>query len=133
MHIRNYLDGTFETDADFLTANMQEKLAKAIAAPRIAEADAVSTAKEYAAAQALPDLPDVLYQPSERFGENTKLVVYSLEEERMAYLISDPKINRYELGTGRSAILCEVAAKVYVDAVTGEALENRYMTIKSVS
>ena len=133
MHIRNYLDGTFETDADFLTADMQEKLAKAIAAPRIAEADAVSTAKEYAASLALPDLPDVLYQPSERFGEKPQLLVYSLEEERMAYLISDPQINRYELGTGRSAILCEVAAKVYVDAVTGEALENRYMTIKSVS
>ena len=133
MHIRHYLDGTFETDADFLTADIQEKLDTAIAAPRIAEADAVRTAQAYAAALPLPDLPDVLYQPSERFGEKPQLLVYSLEEERLAYLIPDPQINRYELGTGMSAILCEVAAKVYVDAVTGEALENRFLNVKSVS
>ena len=133
LRIRQYYDGTFETDADFLTADMQEKLAEAVAAPRIAEADAVSTGKEYAAAQALPDLPSVLYQPSERFGEKPQLLVYSLEEGRLAYRVSDPLTNHYEIGTGQSRILCETAADVYVDAVTGDVLENRFMVIKYVS
>ena len=69
LHVRQYLDGTFETDADFLTADMQENLTEAVAAPRIEESDVVSAAREYAASLALPDLPSVLYQPSERFGE----------------------------------------------------------------
>lgn len=133
LHIQQYYDGTFEDDGAFLTADMQEKLAEAVAAPRIAEADAVSAAKEYAAAQALPDLPAECYQPSEQFGENPKLLVYSLEEGRLAYQISDPQCNRYELGTEQSRILCEAAADVYVDAVTGEVLENRFRMIKSVS
>ena len=133
MRIRQYDDGAFETDAEFLTADMQEKLAEAVAAPQIAEADAVSAAKEYAASLALPDLPSVLYQPSEQFGEKPKLLVYSLEEGRLAYQISDPQCNRYELGTGQNKILCEAAANVYVDAVTGEVLENRFTVIKSVS
>lgn len=47
--------------------------------------------------------------------------------------ISDPQMNRYVLGTGQSAILCGVAAKVYVDAVTGAVLENRFVTEKSIS
>lgn len=125
--IQQYYDGTFETDAEFLTAGIHEKLTAAIASPCIAEADAVSTAQTYAASLTLPDLPSVLYQPSERFGEQPVLLVYSVEDSRLAYRISDPQCNRYELGTGMSAILCEVAANVYVDAVTGEALENRYM------
>lgn len=132
IHIQQYYDGRFETEVDFLTADIQEKLDTAIAAPRIAEADAVRTAQAYAAALPLPDLPDVLYQPSERFGEQPVLLVYSVEESRLAYRISDPQCNRYELGTEQSAVLCEAAANVYVDAVTGEALENRYMVIKSV-
>ena len=132
IYIQQYYDGTFETEADFLTAGIQEKLA-AIAAPCIAEADAVSTAQTYAASLALPDLPSVLYQPSERFGEQPVLLVYSVEESRLAYRISDPQCNRYELGTEQSAVLCEAAANVYVDVVTGEALENRFLIVKSIS
>lgn len=30
-------------------------------------------------------------------------------------------------------MLCEAAANVYVDAVTGEALENRFLIVKSIS
>ena len=133
MQFRQYYDGNFGTNTEFLKADMQEKLVEAVAAPRIAEAEAVSTAKEYAAAQALPNLPSDLYQPSERFGEKPQLLVYSLEEGRLAYRVTDPQCNRYELGIGQSKMLCDVAADVYVDAVTGEVLENRFMVIKSVS
>lgn len=57
---------------------MQGKLSEALAAPHIKEVDAVSAVREYAASLSLPDLPPELYHPSELFGENTKLVVYSL-------------------------------------------------------
>lgn len=133
LHIQQYYDGRFETNADFLTADMQEKLTEAVAAPRIAEADAVSAAREYAASLDLPDLPSVRYQPSERFGEKTALLVYSLAEGRLAYRVTDPLGNCYELGTGQSAVLCAAAADVYVDAVTGAVLENRFITTRSVS
>lgn len=133
LHIQQYYDGRFETNADFLTANMQNKLAESVAAPRIAESDAVSAAREYAASLALPDLPSVHYQPSERFGEKTALLVYSLTEGRLAYRVTDPLSNRFELGAGQSKILCGAAADIYVDAVTGEVLENRFMITKSVS
>ena len=133
MHIRQYYDGRFETDADFLTPGIQEKLAEAAAAPRIAQADAVSTARAYAASLEIPDLPGTLYQPSERFGEAPVLLVYSPEEGKLAYRVSDPLFNGYTLGTGQSKILCGAAADVYVDAATGEVLENRFMTTKSVS
>ena len=133
LHIQQYYDGRFETNADFLTADMQEKLTEAVDAPRIAEADAVSAAREYAASLDLPDLPSVRYQPSERFGEKTALLVYSLAEGRLAYRVTDLLGNCYELGTGQSAVLCAAAADVYVDAVTGAVLENRFITTRSVS
>ena len=44
-----------------------------------------------------------------------------------------PQMNRYVLGTGRSAVLCGAAANVFVDAVSGTVLENRFATEKSIS
>ena len=83
------MTGALKMNADFLTANKQGKLSEALAAPRIKEADVVSAAKEYAASLSLPDLPPELYHPSELFGENTKLVVYSLSKDvwRIIFLI----------------------------------------------
>lgn len=50
------------------------------------------------------------------------------EQGRLAYQISDPQMNRYVLGTGRNAVLCGAAANVFVDAVSGTVLENRFVT-----
>lgn len=118
----------YELDAVFLTADFVEKLAAIDTSEVISKQAAIETARAYAAEMKLPTETGT-YQPSDRFGEETFLVYYSVEDACLAYQAPDPGANIYSV----NALLYSVRANVFVDAKTGEVLENRYDERMSVA
>jgi len=121
-------NGRYELEASFLTDDFIEKLAAIDTAKVISKKKAIETAKEYASEMKLATKTGK-YQPSERFGENTDLVYFSVENARLAYQVSDPLSNFYSV----SNTFFTVRANVFVDAKTGEVLENRYDELISIA
>ena len=57
---------------------------------------------------------------------------YSVEDDRIAYKVHDSYGNRFSFGSG-FATLYDVKANVFVDARTGDVLENRYDQLVSIA
>ena len=65
------------------------------------------------------------YEPSDRFGEETVLMYYSVLDDCLAYKVHDSYGNHFSIGGGFATVY-DVKANVFVDARTGDILENRY-------
>lgn len=116
--------GRYELNAPFLTGAFLDKLAAIDTTGVIPKQEAINTAKAYASEMPLPT-ESGKYEPSGRFGVETVLMYYSVEDDCLAYRVHDSYGNHFSIGGGFSTIY-DVKANVFVDARTGDVLENRY-------
>ncbi|MBQ6042224.1 MAG: leucine-rich repeat protein [Oscillospiraceae bacterium] len=123
--------GRYVLNADFLTSAFLEKLTAIDITGVISKQEAIDTAKAYASEMPLPTETGK-YVPSASFGEETVLMYYAVEENCLAYKVHDSYGNRYSLGGGFTT-LYDVKANVFVNARTGDVLENRYDQLISIS
>jgi hypothetical protein len=58
---------------------------------------------------------------------------YAVEDSRLAYKVQDLGCNRIVIRDGVGATMYDISANVFVDAKTGEILENRYDQLVSIT
>lgn len=124
--------GRYELNADFLTSAFIEKLTAIDTAGIISKQEATDIAKAYASEMPLATETGK-YKPSDHFGEETVLIYYSVEDNCLAYKVHDSYGNHFSVGSGLEMTLYDVKANVFVDAKTGEVLENRYDELISIT
>lgn len=124
--------GRYELKADFLTSAFIEKLTAIDTTGMISKQEAIEAAKAYASEMPLATETGK-YEPSARFGEDTVLMYYAVEDNRLAYKVQDLGSNRIVIRDGVGATMYDISANVFVDAKTGKILENRYDQLISIT
>ena len=120
--------GRYELNAYFLTSDFIEKLAAIDTTGLISEQEAIDAAKAYASELKLATETGK-YQPSERFGEEIVLMYYNVEDACLAFKVQDTLANHF----GSSYTYHSVWANVFVNAKTGNVLENRFREMVAIS
>ncbi len=124
--------GRYEMNADFLTSDFMEKLTAIDTTGMISQQEAIDAAKAYASEMPLATKTGK-YVPSDRFGKETVLMYYAVEENLLAYKVQDLGCNRIIIGEGAGLTMYDLTANVFVNAKTGEILENRYDKLISIT
>ena len=140
--VNMYDDGTSTVMADFINEDFMRKLEELSLNPLQTKEEAILIAKEYADGLDIPNdkendtvlLEFGTFSPSENFGENISLIIYSLEDSSLAYKVCDTDWNytdvkdyTYVDGTENDDSFV-VNLCVYVNAYKGNVMDYVFST-----